>query len=101
MKYTIEEEVLIDLITCRELVVGSGIVEDLSKLRDDIEDINAKNILKKYINKYSEKYKICKNCFTTLTPVVIKEAHTELDYVAYETFVDYYKCDFCESKYEY
>lgn len=97
----IDEEYLDEYICLKEQEIGNGVVEYLSDMRDYTNDTATRKLLCGYINRFSEKYKICRHCLCTLTPIVIKEPHTELDGCWSEEIVSGYRCENCGSKYEF
>ena len=101
MLYKVDDELLSEYISLKEIELGEEVVGHLCDIRDVIDDDNTKKYLQEYIDEFSEKYKVCKVCFSELLPIIMKEPHNELDGGWYETFVAYYRCENCGSRYDY
>lgn len=97
----ITDEYLEEYIALSKLNLGKDIVEDLSILRDDVSDLKTKQFIQRYIDKYSEEFHICSDCFCGLEPHVIEEIHDELDCSPIETLCDGYVCCYCGKEYDY
>lgn len=100
MLYKIDKETFEEYISMKKIELGKDVVEHLATIRDDIDDADTKRFLQGYINKFSEEYRICTNCFNDLEPIVIKEHHSELAGNPYESLVDGYRCENCGNRYE-
>ena len=99
--YEVTEEFLLEMVSYLKQIYGNDVVEELSKIRDDEENIIPKKFIQKEIDRLSVKLKICKNCFSELEPIIKREYHSELDNNPYESFIDGYKCTSCDMKYNY
>lgn len=99
--YEITEEFFLEMISYLKQKYGKTSVEELSKIRDDEENMMTKKFIQHEIDRLSNEFKICKNCFSELVPVIKKEYHTELEFSPFESFVDYYECESCYSTYDY
>lgn len=101
MLHQIEEERLEEYISYKVLELKSGIVEELSIIRDEIDNVDTKKFMQHWINHYSKNYNICKNCFSDLVPIATRERFDELDVPYYRECVCGYECVGCGNKYDY
>ena len=100
--YEITQERLEEYIAYLELDVGSDIVSELAVWKCDSDDIKFKALLQRYIDKYTEKYKLCPSCFNdNVVERNVKERHYELDGHYYEEYADGYACRSCNSEFDY
>lgn len=97
----ITDDYLEEYIGLSKIELGKDIVEDLSILRDDVEDARTKRFLQDKINKYSEEFKVCSNCFCGLELNIVDETHTELDDSPVERLQEGFVCTHCGKEYDY
>ena len=97
--YEITQEGLEEFISLMKIELDYEVVEYLASLRDDIKDENTKAVLKKYILKYAEEFKMCSKCFEKLEPRFVREAHNELPGSPCEELFDGYVCTNCWEEY--
>ena len=97
----ITKEHIEEYIALCKIDMGKECVEWLASLRDDVKDDCTKKLLQWYIDEYSEEYKICPRCFSSVDAVWLDEVHNELDCCGRETLFNGYECEVCGLEFEY
>lgn len=98
--YQIDKEYLDEYINIKQLELGDEIVEHLSNMKEETTHIHTKKYLQRFIDDYSENFKLCKRCFEKLEPIIVDETHGELDGYFVEKIVIGWECS-CGSRYFY